>query len=150
MAINMAQMLGMHSEIKYPVVVSDNERELRRSLWWVLYQADRESAIPGNVPCAVESSSPFHVPYPNLSRFSYELRTDGPDVTLQFAPPNFTAEQCQLIALSYSKYMELLTIISRTFQLLLRETDLSLSGDLVHMHSVITAQRNALDSDLNA
>eukprot|EP00842_Homolaphlyctis_polyrhiza_P002772 jgi/Hompol1/3496/HPOL_006573-RA len=56
----------------------------------------------------------------------------------------------EILSFSYSKYMELLTIIGRTYKVLLDEADMQLSGDLVQMHSLITAQRNALDSDLNA
>ncbi|KAJ8325703.1 hypothetical protein QVD99_001434 [Batrachochytrium dendrobatidis] len=63
-AVSMAHLLGLHNEVRYPSNVSPLEQQLRRTIWWILYECDREGAISNRMPFSIQESSPKLVPYP--------------------------------------------------------------------------------------
>eukprot|EP00842_Homolaphlyctis_polyrhiza_P001364 jgi/Hompol1/2228/HPOL_005896-RA len=146
-AVTMAQQQGLHNEVKFPVDVSKEERQLRRSLWWILYQGDRETSFSKNIPCLISHSSPSQVPYPDVHSLSNgSLESMSPTINaqgdIQQVPPTTTRPS------SYSKYMELLQILTKTFRLLMSETDLYATGQIASAHAQVEMERNTIDLDL--
>ncbi|KAI8929421.1 hypothetical protein BC831DRAFT_443509 [Entophlyctis helioformis] len=64
MAITMARLMGLHDETKYPVKVSWAEQQLRRRLWWGVFEVDRHACLAHHLPFMIEDADPARVPFP--------------------------------------------------------------------------------------
>nr|KAJ3410364.1 hypothetical protein HK105_002949 [Polyrhizophydium stewartii] len=65
--VRFAQIIGLDNERRHPEshTWSVRERELRRRIWWQIFQVDRYASISSRLSLMVVNTSPSRTPYPS-------------------------------------------------------------------------------------
>ncbi|KAL2915159.1 hypothetical protein HK105_205265 [Polyrhizophydium stewartii] len=65
--VRFAQIIGLDNERRHPESNRWNvrERELRRRIWWNIYQIDRYGSVSSRLPLLISKSLPSRTPYPS-------------------------------------------------------------------------------------
>eukprot|EP00842_Homolaphlyctis_polyrhiza_P002870 jgi/Hompol1/3584/HPOL_006630-RA len=140
MAVSLAQALGLHNEARYAAGMPTDERQLRKSLWWITWQCDVETAIQNSVPCVADNSSSTLVSYPDIS----VQQNAQPLLDRALANSNKDSNSIH----SFAAHMNLLQIVHKVFRLLLAESDANAQDPSSTTHTQIGLERCTLALEL--
>ncbi|KAJ1344611.1 hypothetical protein BSLG_000134 [Batrachochytrium salamandrivorans] len=164
-AVRFAQLIGLDNERQNPESYkwSQEERELRRRIWWTLYEVDRYSSTSGRMSMLIVNSSPLNTPFPcpdkllhtvaPMSSFSADTPLKGmtrkmgeiPDLATQLLVQHSSSTVFPSIA---SYRITILMIATKTYNLVLDEHDVNTNSQLLHDVESFSRRRQDISKDL--
>ncbi|KAH6563497.1 hypothetical protein BASA62_008460 [Batrachochytrium salamandrivorans] len=164
-ALRFAQLIGLDNERQNPESYkwSQEERELRRRIWWMIYELDRYTSTSGRMSMLTINASSLDTPFPcpdNLlhtvtsasSKYTiaslkevFQEDKESSDVSTQSLVRNSSIS----VFPSISSYrLTILMILTKTYDLVLDEYDLSTDPKVLLSAELFSRRRHDISKDL--
>ncbi|KAH6567962.1 hypothetical protein BASA62_005749 [Batrachochytrium salamandrivorans] len=164
-AVRFAQLIGLDNERRNPNSYkwSPEERELRRRIWWMLYEGDRYTSTSGRIPMIIAVSSPLKTPFPCPDKLIHmvtpasSIPTSSQAQAFPYRPSGLLDLFSQPLVLSSSTpilpsiasyRITIVMILSRAYVLTMEEYDANLDPLVSCDIESFSQQRSAISRDL--